>query len=259
MSYSRPESMALQLGTGIIETRAPTKLAKLQAAMDKVLAELGWEQTYEGKAPPEQPPEDEATEFVLMANAEGALAIQVSEERVVRDLARMISSRLEGPFVVLTTLGKVFGRRSVEVTCRKFEVNGGEVEELPTMPTHTAEVTDFEHNELRQAENALRNRVVGANDSLLQAEGTAGFKLKKVLRYKRTIQVKVSSKRLGRLIEQIESCETFVIGEERGQPAVKVVLPGATSTAFLKPDEIAELEKALEGRPELTHRRQEPA
>jgi hypothetical protein len=69
----------------------------------------------------------------------------------------------------------------------------------------------------------------------------------------------VSSKRLGRLIEQIESCETFVIGEERGQPAVKVVLPGATSTAFLKPDEIAELEKALEGRPELTHRRQEPA
>lgn len=248
--------MALQLGTGIIETCGPLKLVKLQAAMDKVLVELGYEQTYEGKAPPEETPEDAATQFELMANADGALAIQVSEERVVRDLARMVSQRLEVPFRVLTTLGKVFGRRSVEVTCRRFEVAAGEVEEVPTMPTHTAEVTDFEHNELRQAENALRSRVVGANDSLLQAEGTAGFKVKKVFRYKRNIQVKVSSKRLVRLIEQIEACETFVIGEERGQPAVKVMLPGATSTAFLKPDEIAELEKALEGRPELSHRRQ---
>jgi hypothetical protein len=249
--------MALQLGTGIIETRGPIKLAKLQGAVTKVLVELGYEQTYEGKAPPEEEPEEEATELLLMANADGGLAIRVSEERVVRDLARMISQRLEIPFLVLTTLGKVFGRRSVEVICRKFEVADGEIEEVPTMPTHTAEVTDFEHNELRQAANALRSRVEGANDSLLQAEGTAGFKVKKVLRYKRNIQVKVSSKRLVRLLEQIEGCETFSIGEERGQPAVKVVLPGATSTAFLKPDEIAELEKALEGRPELTHRRQD--
>jgi hypothetical protein len=249
--------MALQLGTGIIETRGPIKLAKLQSAVDKVLIELGYEQTYEGKAPPEEVPEDEATELLLMANDDGGLAIRVSEERVVRDLARMVSQKLEIPFLVLTTLGKVFGRRSVEVICRKFEVDKDAVEELPTMPTHTAEVTDFEHNELRQAANALRTRVEGANDSLLQAEGTAGFKVKKVLRYKRNIKVKVSSKRLVALIEQIESCETFVIGEERGQPAVKVTLPGATSTAFLKPDEIAELEKALEGRPELTHRRQD--
>jgi hypothetical protein len=249
--------MALQLGTGIIETRGTIKLAKLQAAMDKVLLELGYEQTYEGKAPPEETPEDEATQFLLMANAEGDLAIQISEERVVRDLARMVSLKLEVPFLVLTTLGKVFGRRSVEVTCRKFEVTGGEVEEVPTMPTHTAEVTDFEHNELRQAENALRSRLNNANDSLLQAEGTAGFKVKKVLRYKRNIEVKVSSKRLSRLIEQIESCESFAIGEERGQPAVKVVLLGATSIAFLKPDEIDELEKALEGRQELNHRRQD--
>lgn len=248
--------MGLQLGTGIIETRGPIKMPKLQAAVDKVLGELGYERTYEGKAPLEEAPDDGATQFRMLANPDGVLAIQVSEERVVRDLARMVSERVEIPFMVLTTLGTVFGRRSVEVTCRKFEVRDGEVEELPTMPTHTAEVTDFEHNELRQAENALRSRLDGANDSLLEAEGTAGFKLKKVFRYKRTIRVKVSSKRLGRLIEQIEGCETFEIGEEMGQPAVKVLLAGAKSIAFLKPDEIAELEKALEGRPELVHRRQ---
>jgi hypothetical protein len=250
--------MALHLGTGLIETRGAIKMPKLQAAMDKVLVELGWEQTYEGKGPPEQDPEDEATDFVILGTADGELAIQISEERVVRDLARMVSEHVDIGFIVFTTAGTLFGRRSVEVTCRKFEVKGGEVEELPVMATHTAEVTDVEHNELRQAPNALRQRIHGANDSMLLAEGTPGFKLKKFFRYRRNKKKpKLSSKRLGRLLEQIEGCESFGIGEEMGQPAVKVMLNGAKSIAFLKPDEIAEIEKALETRPELVHRRQD--
>lgn len=249
--------MALTLGTGLIETRGDTKLPKLQSIMNKVLDELGFEQTYEGKAPPEENPEDGATTFELLANGDGVLAIRVSEDRVVRDLARMMSKELSARFEVFMTSGSLFGRRSVEVVCRRFDVRDGEEEELPVMVTHTAEVTDVEHNELRQAENALRSRINNANDSLLQAEASSGFKLKKLLRYKKNVKkIKWSSPRLGRLMEQIEACDSFEVTEDRGQPMVKVELSGARSMAYLKPDELTELEAALQGRPEIAHRRQ---
>lgn len=249
--------MALNLGTGLIETRGSIKLPKLHSAMAKVLEELGWEQTYEGKEPPEEEPEDEATQFELVANGDGVLGIRVSEVRVVRDLARLVSERLETDLMVFTTAGSLFGRRSVQVSCRKFEVRQGAVEELPVMATHTAEVTDVEHNELRQAPNALRQRINNANDSLLEAEASAGFKVKKVLRYKRNHKkIKWSSPRLGRLMQQIEACEQFEVLHEGDQPIVKVVLAGgAKSMAYLKPDELEELEGVIEGRPEIMHRK----
>src|SRR5687768_4040779 len=79
MPYSR-RPMALRLGTGLIEARGATKAAKLETALDKVLVELGWERTYEGKEPPSPDPADGATPFTIMANDDGMLAIQVGEE-----------------------------------------------------------------------------------------------------------------------------------------------------------------------------------
>jgi hypothetical protein len=227
--------------------------------MEKVLSELGWEQTYEGKEPPELDPEDEGTQFELLANAEGILGIRISEERVVRDLARLLSEQLAVPLLVFTTAGALFGRRAVEVKCRKFGVEGGEVEELPVMTTHTAEVTDIEHNELRQAPNALRQRIDGANDSMLEAEGSSGFKTKKFFRYKRNHKkIKWSTPRLGRLMAQIEVCESFEFTEDNAQPVVRVILAGgATSMAYLKAEQLEELEQALQGRPEIEHRRRD--
>jgi hypothetical protein len=251
-------SMALTLGTGLIETREPLKMPKLQSELDRALVELGWEKTYDDKDPPEADPEDEATQFELMATGEGVLGIQVSEARVVRDLARIVSERLETSFLVFTTSGSLFGRRNVQVTCRKFEVTRGDVEELPVMATHTAEVTDVEHNELRQAPNALRQRIQGANDSMLKAEGTDGFKVKRVLRYKRNLKkIKWSSPRLGRLMTQIEASEAFEVLHEGQQPIVKVLHAGATSMAYLKPEELEELEAAMSGRPDIEHRRKD--
>ena len=251
--------MALHLGTGLIETRAepPLKLPKLEKALVQALDELGWEQTYSGKGPPEEEPEDEATPFELLANGEGVLAVRIGETNVVRDVARHMHTALESTLMVFTTKGTLFGRRSVEVVCRKFEVKDGEVEELPGMVTHTAEVTDLEHNELRQAPNALRARITTANDSLLGAEASADFKLKKVFRYKRAHKkVKFSSPRLGRLMQQVETCEAFEVVHEGDQPIVKVVLSGgAKSLAYLKPDELEELEGAIEDRPEIARRR----
>ena len=221
----------------------------------------GWERTYEGKDPPPPvDPPDTSTQFVLMANEEGALAIQVNEERVVRDLARIVSERVDVPLLVLMTSGSLFGRRSVEVVCRKYEFKNGESNELTVMAAHTRDVTDVEHNELRQADSALRTRIDGANESLLRAEGTAGFKAKKVLRYKRVVvPVKFSSPRLARLMEKIEECETFQVVKEGEQEVVKLVLPGgAKSMSYLKRDELAELEKGLQTRPELSRRRTPP-
>jgi hypothetical protein len=249
--------MALRLGTGLIEARGATKAAKLETALDKVLVELGWERTYEGKEPPSPDPADGATPFTIMANDDGMLAIQVGEEPVVRDLARLVSDRIDVPMLVLITTGALFGRRSVEVVCRKFEVVGGQVNELPVMATHTVDVTDVEHNELRQAENALRTRINHANSSLLEVEGTKGFKPKKVFRYKRAIkEAKFGSPRLARLWTQLETAESFSIGQENGQSVVKLLLAGgAKGMSFLKAEEIAELEKALQTRPELQRRR----
>lgn len=252
--------MALHLGTSLIETRGESalKIPKLEKALLAALDALGWEQTYEGKAPPEEvAPEDEAVEFSLLANPEGVLAVRIAEVTVVRDVARHIHSTLKAPLMVFSTKGSLFGRRSVEVKCRKFEVKDGEVEELPVMVTHTAEVTDVEHNELRQAPNALRSRINNANDSLLSAEASADFKLKKVFRYKRAHKkIKFSSPRLGRLMEQLETCEAFEVVHEGDQPIVKLVLSGgAKSLSYLKAEELVELEKAIETRPEIARRR----
>jgi hypothetical protein len=249
--------MALSLGTGLIETRGSVKMPKLQAVMEKVLGDLGWERTYEGKGPPEEPMEDEGTQFDILATAEGVIGIQISEANIVRDLARLVSEQIEVPLLVFTTSGSLYNRRSVEVKCRKFGVENGEVEELPVMATHTAEVTDVEHNELRQAENALRSRINGANDSLLAAEGTAGFKIKKVLRFRRALKKpKFSTPRLSRLMEKVEICESFEVNKDGEQFVVKLVLAErATSMSYLKPEELQELEQAISGRPEILHRR----
>jgi hypothetical protein len=250
----------LRQATALIETRGPYKLPKLESAMEKALADLGWERTYEGKdAPPPVDPAapDGASQFVLMSNEEGAAAIQINEELVVRDLARIVSEKVDVALLVLLTTGSLFGRRSVEVVCRKFEFKSGESTELTVMAAHTRDVSDVEHNELRQADNALRTRINGANESLLRAEGTAGFKAKKFTKYKRNVQAaKFSSPRLARLMEQLEACETWSVAEEGAQRVVKLVLAGgAKSMSYLKPDELAELEKALSTRPELVRRR----
>ena len=249
--------MALNLGTGLIETRGSVKLPKFQSVVEKVLEELGWERTYEGKGPPEAPMDDQATQFDLLSTAEGVLGIQISEANVVRDLARLMSEQLEVPLLVFTTSGSLYNRRSVEVKCRKFGVDKGVIEELPVMATHTAEVTDVEHNELRQAENALRSRINGANDSMLAAEGTPGLKLKKVLRYRRAMKKpKFSNPRLMRLMEKVEICESFEVNKDGEQFVVKLVLAErATSMSYLKPEELEELEQAIAGRPEILHRR----
>ena len=49
----------LRQATALIETRGPYKLPKLESAMDKALADLGWERIYEGKDAP--PPVDPLT------------------------------------------------------------------------------------------------------------------------------------------------------------------------------------------------------
>lgn len=250
--------MALHLGTGRIETRGSIKLPKLQSTVDSVLVELGYECTYEGKGPPEdeEPPDPaEVASIQLLDNGDGVLGVELTEVRVVRDLARLVSERTKIPFLVLMTEGSLFGRRSVEVTCRKFEVNGAEEEELPVMVTHTAEVTDVEHNELRQAPTALRQRIDGANESLVTTEGSAGFVAKKYLRYKRVAKPELKNPRLSRLMQRIERCESFEIVAEKDQFVVKLLMNGAKSMSYLKPDEVAELEQALEVRPELALRR----
>lgn len=249
--------MALHLGTGRIETRGPAKLPKLQKEVDRVLVDLGWERTYEGKEPPAETPEDEATQFELLENDDGVLAVTIAEERVVRDLARLLSERLAVELEVFTTAGSLFGRRGVDVSCRRFAVRHGELEEIPVMATHTVEVTDVEHNELRQVQNALLARIRGANEALLEAEASRGLKRKKVLRYRWCPEpIKWSSPRLGRLMDQIEACETFAFEQQGVQRVVKVMLPGgAKSMAYLKEREFEELEGVLAKRPELQHRR----
>jgi hypothetical protein len=251
--------MPISLAMALIETRGPVKLPKLEAAMDKTLAELGWERTYEGKEPPATDPADGAVQFMLLANDEGAGAIRLEDELVVRDLARMVSERVDVALLVLMTSGSLFGRRSVEVVCRKYEFKQGEVTELPVMAAHTRDVTDVEHNELRQADNALRSRIGNANESLLRAEGTAGFKPKKVLRFKRNlVPAKFSNPRLTRLMERIEACVSYQFAEEGAQTVVKLVLNGgAKAMSYVKHEERAELEKALSSRPELVRRRTE--
>ena len=249
--------MATHFGTGLIEARTEIKAAKLEKAMDTALAELGFKQVYAGKDPPEEEPE-ESTAVELLANAEGVMAIRIGETKAVRDVARLVSEDTGNKLHVLITAGALYHRRSVQVTCRVFAVDGGQSEELEIIGHHAAEVTDIEHNELRALDNAMRARINSANDSLLAAEGSKDLKVKKIFRYRRERKKpKFSNPRLARLLTQLETCETFEVTREMDQPCVKMVLPGNTvGRSFLKDDELAELEEALQTRPELSHRRQ---
>lgn len=244
-------------------------MPKLEKAMCKALERLSFTQTYSGKAPPE----DEATSakdkdkdkdlpklaaVELLDNGDGVLAIRIDEENVVRDLARLVSEEANVPLLVLLTVASLFHRRRVQVEYRKFAVEGSETEEQDVMGHHAADISDLEHNELRQQDNAMRTRLGDVVDSFTRAEGTQGFKVKKVFRFKREVEKpKFSNKRLARLMTAVERCESFEVVVEGEQHIVKLYLAGATSLSYVKPDEVAELEAALEGRPELQRRRKE--
>ncbi|MEM6994224.1 MAG: hypothetical protein AAF721_27160 [Myxococcota bacterium] len=248
--------MATHFGTGLIESRGEIKLPKLEKAMDAALGELGFTQLYAGKEAPEEEPE-EATKVELLANGDGIVAIRIGEAKPVRDVARMVSEHSKTKFHVLITAGALYHRRSVQVECRVFAVDGVDVQEQEVVGHHAAEVKDIEHNELRALDNAMRSRINIANDSLLAAEGSKDLKVKKIFRYKlERKKPKFSNARLARLLGQLENCESFEVTREMDQPCVKMVLPGNTvGRSFLKDDELAELEKALQTRPELSHRR----
>jgi hypothetical protein len=251
--------MATLTGTGRIEARNQQKLPRLEKAMEKALDELGYKQLYAGKDPPPEEPEG-GIRVELLAGDEGVVAIRIDEDRAVRDVARHVSLDLKSELVVLMTTGALYGRRQVSVRCRKFEVSAaGDEVECAVNEHHTAEVTDIEHNELRALDNAMRSRIHGANDSLLAAEGTGGLKTKKVFRYRREVKKpKFTNARLGRLLEQIETCEWFEVGNEGAQIVVKLHLPGgARGMSYLKAEELVELEAALADRPELLHRRRD--
>ena len=249
--------MATHWGISLIETRGDTKPAKLEKAMDKALSHLSFTQTYSGKAPPEEEdPEENLTAVELLDNGEGVLAVRVHHDQLARDLARLVSEDLGISVLVLQTIASLFHRRRVQVKCRKWSVQGSELEELDVMGHHDADISDLEHNELRQQQNAMLSRLNDVVDSFTRAEGSQGFKIKKVFRYKREVkQPKFSSKRLARLMTSIERCEAFEVVVEGEQHIVRLELAGATSMSYVKAEEVAELEKALESRPELLRRR----
>lgn len=249
--------MAQHWGLGIIEARGELKMPKLEKAMDKALTHLGYAKTYSGKAPPEEEdPEEKLTALELLDNGEGVLAIRVHDDQIVRDLARLVQGEAKVPLLVLKTVASLFHRRRVQVECRKWAVDNGELEEQTVMGHHDADISDLEHNELRQQNNAMNSRLNDVVDSFTRAEGTQGFKVKKVFRYKREIKAhKFKSPRMGRLMTSIERCESFETVVEGEQHIVKLYLAGATSLSYVKPEEVAELNKALEGRPELLRRR----
>ena len=248
--------MAQHWGMGLIEARGELKLPKLEKALDKAFASLGYQQIYKGKDPPEQEPEEHLTAVDLLENGDGLLGVRVGDEQVVRDLARLLNEDMEVPLRVLLT-ASLFHRRTVRVECRKFDVTAGQLDEQPVMGHHDADVGDLEHNELRQLENAMRSRLNDVVQSFTSAEGTPGFKVKKVCRYKREVKkAKFTDPRMARLMTQLERCESFEVKAEKGQSVVKLVLAGgATSMSFVKPEDVVELEAALKERPELQRRR----
>lgn len=263
--------MAQHWGLGIIETRGELRMPKLEKAMSKALSHLSYTQTYADKKPPEdevppdkrdkkkgEPEPERLAAVELLDNGDGVLAIRTDEEKVVRDLARLVSEETKVPLLVMVTVASLFHRRRVQVECRKFAVDGSEIEEQDVMGHHDADISDLEHNELRQQDNAMRSRLGDVVDSFSRAEGTQGFKVKKVFRFKREVaKPKFSNKRLARLMTQIERCESFEVVVEGEQHIVKLYLQGATSLSYVKADEVAELEKALEDRPELQRRRKD--
>ena len=132
----------------------------------------------------------------------------------------------------------------------------GEETELEVVGHHTAEVKDIEHNELRALPNAMKNRINGANDSLLAAEATDGLAAKKVFRYKREIKKpKFSNARLARLLGQLEKCEHYQVVPEGERMVVKFEINGMNGMSYLKVEELEELEKALANRPEIARRK----
>lgn len=249
--------MAQHWGTGLIETRGELRMPKLEKALDKALSSLGFQQIYKGKDPPEEEPEENLTPVDLLENGDGVLGIRVGDEQVVRDLARLVSEDVQVPLRVLLTAASLFHRRTVQVKCRKFDVDLGQLDEQPVMGHHDADIGDLEHNELRQLENAMRSRLNDVVQSFTTAEGTQGFKVKKVFRYKREVKkAKFSNPRTARLMTQLERCESFEVMVEGEQHVVKLVLAGgAKSLSYVKPDDVEELETALEQRPELQRRR----
>ncbi len=249
--------MAQHWGTGLIETRGELRLPKLEKALDKAFSNLGYQPIYKGKDPPEEEPEENLTPVDLLENAEGVLGVRVGDEQIVRDLARLLSEDVAVPLRVLLTAASLFHRRTVRVECRKFDVDAGQLDEQPVMGHHDADIGDLEHNELRQLENAMRSRLADVVHSFTTAEGTSGFKVKKVCRYKREVKkAKFTSPRMARLMTQLERCESFEVVFEGEQQIVKLVLAGgATSMSYVKAEDVTELEKALAERPELLRRR----
>jgi hypothetical protein len=251
--------MAQHWGMGLIEARGELKLPKLEKALDKAFASLGYQQVYKGKDPPEQEPEENLTGVDLLENGDGVLGVRVGDEQApVRDLARLLNEEMAVPLRVLLAAVSLYQRRTVRVECRKFGVDAGRLDEQPVMGHHDADIGDLEHNELRQLENAMRSRLNDVVQSFTSAEGTLGFKVKKVCRYKREVKkAKFTNPRMARVMTQLERCESFEVSEaEGGQRIVKLVLAGgATSMSYVKPEDVSELEAALEERPELLRRR----
>lgn len=251
--------MAQNWGFGLIETRGEVKLAKLEKSMDGALGELSCSQVYKGAAPPEEEdPEEQLLSVELLDNGEGILAVRLDHknEQFVRDLARLVSQALNMPVLMMVTIASLFHRRRVQVKCRKFAIEGTEIEEQTVMGHHDADISDLEHNELRQQQNAMRSRLNDVVESFTRAEGTAGFKIKKVFRYKHEVKkAKFSSPRLARLMTSLERCEAFEVVVEGEQHIVRVEQAGAVALSYVKPDEVAEIEKALESRPQLQRRR----
>jgi hypothetical protein len=250
--------MAQHWGMGLIEARGELKLPKLEKALDKAFASLGYQQVYKGKDPPEQEPEENLTPVDLLENGDGVLGVRVGDQQVpVRDLARLVNEDVAVPLRVLLAEISLYQRRTVRVECRKFGVEAGSLDEQPVMGHHDADIGDLEHNELRQLENAMRSRLADVVQSFTSAEGTPGYKVKKVCRYKREVKkAKFTNPRTARLWLQIERCESFAIAKEGEQQVVKLAFAGgATSMSYVKPDDVAELEAALAERPELLRRR----
>lgn len=250
--------MAQHWGMGLIEARGELKLPKLEKALDKAFSSLGYQSIYKGKEPPEQEPEENLTPVDLLENGDGVLGVRVGDQQVpVRDLARLLNEDMAVPLRVLLAEVSLYQRRTVRVECRKFGVDAGKLDEQPVMGHHDADVGDLEHNELRQLENAMRSRLNDVVQSFTSAEGTPGFKIKKVCRYKREVKkAKFTNPRMARLMTQLERCESFSVAKEGEQQVVKLVLAGgATSMSYVKPEDVSELEAALGERPELLRRR----
>ena len=100
-------------------------MPKLEKAMTKAFEHLSYTQTYAGKTEPEPVPVEKGddkdkepevlTAVELLENGDGVLAIRTDGEKVVRDLARLVSEDTKVPMLVLVTVASLFHRRRVQV------------------------------------------------------------------------------------------------------------------------------------------------